>query len=432
MNSRERLRQALRHQATDRPPIDLGSTAVTGAHVSVVHQLRRALGLSVEGPRCVKVHEPYQMLGLLETDLMDALGVDCIGLGLTRTLLGWKNEAWKPWVTFDGTPCLVPGAFNTQPETDGRLLQWPDGDRSASPCAMMPSGGFYHDTIVRQPPIDDATLRLEDNLEEFGPIADEDLEHLRRTAQALYEQTAYGIVGSFGGTAFGDIALVPAPFLKHPKGIRDIAEWYMSTVSRRDFVGELFSRQCEIALKNLELIRQAVGNKVEAVFLTGTDFGTQHGPFIAPAAYRDLYQPFHKRVNDWVHQHTTWQCFIHSCGSVEKLIPDFIAAGFDILNPVQCSARGMEPKKLKDNYGRQLVFWGGATDTQKTLPFGTRDEVATEARERKRVFGQDGGFVFNPIHNIQACSPIENVLELFRVAREGQPNPTSFSPSTAL
>ena len=419
MTSRERLQKALNHQQPDRPPIDLGSTPVTGCHFSIVHKLRESLGLSTAGNLRVKINEPYQMLGLIEPDLMDALGVDCIGLGMTRTMLGWKNENWKPWVSFDGTPCLVPQAFNTQAEPDGRLLHWPDGDRSCAPCAMMPSGGFFHDTIVRQPPIDDATLKVEDNLEEFGPASDEDLKHLQRTADDLYRNTPYGLVGTFGGTAFGDIALVPAPFLKNPKGIRDIAEWYISTVARRDHVFEIFERQCEIALKNLELIRQAVGDRVAAVFLTGTDFGTQNGPFISRDSYRDLFQPFHKRVNAWVHAHTKWKCFIHSCGSVVALLEDFIESGFDILNPVQCSAAGMDPVLLKEKFGSRIVFWGGASNTQKTLPFGTVEAVAQEARDRIRVFGREGGFVFNPVHNIQANTPIENVLELFRTGCGG-------------
>ena len=418
MNSRERLKKALNHIQPDRPPIDLGSTAVTGAHYSVVHKLRQALGLSTTGDRCVKVHEPYQMLGLVEDDLMQALGVDCISLGLTRTMFGWKNEGWKPWVSFDGIPIQVPAAFNTQPEPDGRLLQYCDGDRNYPACAVMPAGGWFHDSIVRQPPLDDATLKVEDNLEEFGPISDEDLEHLRTTTEHLYNNTPYGIVGTFGGTAFGDIALVPAPFLKNPKGIRDIAEWYMSTMTRRDFVYELFERQCEIALKNLALIHQAVGNKVEAVFLTGTDFGTQNGPFISADAYRDLFQPFHKRVNEWVHKNTTWKAFIHSCGSVETLVPDFIDSGFDILNPLQCSAYGMDPSLLKSKYGDKITFWGGAVDTQKTLPFGTTEQVAAEVKERLRIFGAGGGFVFNAIHNIQAKSPTASVVEMFRLARE--------------
>jgi len=420
MQSRERVEAALAHRQPDRPPIDLGSTAVTGIHVTMVHRLRQALGLPTSGEHRVKVVEPYQMLGEVAGDLAEALGVDCVGLGMRRNLFGFENTGWKPWTWFGGIEMLVPAAFNTKPEPSGELLQYPEGDRTAPPSGRMPVGGFYHDTIVRQPPIDDDTvLRVEDNLEEFGPVSDEDLADLARAARHLWEETPYALVGSFGGTAFGDIALVPAPFLKNPRGIRDIEEWYVSTVSRREHVREIFARQCEIALGNLERIRQAVGNRVAAVFLTGTDFGTQNAPFLSPDTYRDLYQPFHRRVNDWVHARTTWKAFIHSCGAVEPLVGEFIRSGFDILNPVQCSAAGMDPKTLKARYGAQITFWGGAIDTQRTLPFGTPEEVGREARERRGIFGAGGGFVFNPIHNIQARTPVENVVELFRAAREG-------------
>ena len=417
MNSRERVEATLNHRRPDRPAIDLGSTAVTGAHVSVVSKVRQALGLDTPGTR-VKIREPYQLLGEIADDLRQALGVDCVGLGMTRTLFGFENKDWKPWVTFDGTPVLVPGAFNTDPEPNGDILMYPEGDRTAPPSGRMPKGGFYFDTIVRQPPIDDATLRVEDNLEEFQPVSDESLEHLRRTADALHRNTPYAIVANFGGTAFGDIALVPAPFLKNPKGIRDVAEWYISTVSRREHIREIFDRQCEIGLDNLRVIHEAVGEKVDAIFTTGTDFGTQNGPFISPDAYRDLFQPFHKRVNNWIHEHTTWKTFIHSCGAIEPLIPDFIEGGFDILNPVQTSAAGMDPQLLKQKYGDAICFWGGVVDTQKTLPFGSVEEVAAQVREHVRIFNAGGGFVANPVHNIQAGCPAENVIEMFRVIRE--------------
>ena len=158
-------------------------------------------------------------------------------------------------------------------------------------------------------------------------------------------------MANFGGTGFGDIAMVPGPSLKHPKGIRDVEEWYVSTLTRRDYVYSVFERQCEIGIANLERVHAAVGDRVDVVLVTGTDFGTQQGPFISPATYRDLFMPFHKAVNDWVHAHTTWKTFIHSCGSVSALIPDFIEAGFDILNPVQCSAADMDPRDLKRRFG---------------------------------------------------------------------------------
>ena len=384
-------------------------------HVNSVYTLRQALGLDPPGTP-VKVVEPYQMLGEIAPDLLDALGVDVVGLGMPNTLFGFENKDWQPWTTFQGTPVLVPGAFNTEPEPSGDVLMYPEGDRSAPPSGRMPKDGWYFDTIVRQPPLDDAHLEVEDNLEEFGPISEAELGHLRTEAQRIAADKA--VLASFGGTAFGDIALVPAPWLKHPRGIRDVAEWYTSTIARFDYVYEVFERQCAIALKNFERIYEAVGDRPTAVFITGTDFGTQRGPFISVDAYRCLFKPFHKAVNDWVHQHTAWKTFIHSCGSVEAFLEDFIDAGFDVLNPVQCSAADMAPESLKERYGDRIAFWGGGVDTQQTLPFGTADEVRAEVRERVRIFGRGGGFVFNTIHNVQSRTPAENLVALYETVRE--------------
>ena len=419
MNSRQRIEAALNHQQPDRVPLDLGASPVTGMHVSSVYKLRQALKLDPPNTP-VKVTEAYQMLGEIAPDLQDALGVDVVGLGGAKSFFGFQYDDWKPWTTFDGTPVLVPGGFNTQPEPNGDILMYPEGDRSVPPSGRMPKGGFYFDTIVRQQPIDDEELSVEDNLEEFGPISDEMLQYFASEADRLRRLSDRAILANFGGTAFGDIALVPAPWLKNPKGIRDIAEWYMSTVSRFDYVYEVFRRQCDIALENLVKIYGAVNDRVTAVFITGTDFGTQTGPFISPAAYRKLYQPFHRRVNDWIHTHTPWKTFIHSCGSIMALLPDIIESGFDILNPVQCSAAGMVPKTLKEEYGDKISFWGGGVDTQKTLPFGTPDEIRRQVGERINIFGRGGGFVFNTVHNVQAGTPAENLVALYEAVREAR------------
>ena len=417
LTSRERVELALNHQEADRVPLDLGSSGTTGMQVNSVYQLRQALGLDVPGTP-VKVTEPFQMLGEIQPDLIEALGADVVGVSSPKNFFGFKNENWKEWTTFDGTPVLVPDAFNTEPEPNGDIVQYPEGDRSVPPGARMPAGGWYFDAIIRQPPVDDEHLNVEDNLEEFGPISDEDLAYFGSEVTRLYEGTDKAILANFGGTGFGDIALVPAPWLKHPKGIRDVAEWYMSTALRRDYIYEIFDRQCAIALENLAKIYEVVGNRVTAAYITGTDFGAQNGPFISPKSYRDLFKPFHTRVNDWVHQNTTWKTFIHSCGSVRALYPDFIDAGFDVHNPVQTSAAKMDPAELKAEFGDQITFWGGGIDTQSTLPFGTPDEVRQEVHERFWVFGPDGGFVFNTIHNVQARVPAENLLALYEAVRE--------------
>jgi uroporphyrinogen-III decarboxylase len=206
--------------------------------------------------------------------------------------------------------------------------------------------------------------------------------------------------------------------MKHPKGIRDIEEWYISTVARQDYVYQIFDRQCQFALANLEKIHPVVGDRVTVVSVSGADFGIQTGPALSPKTYRELYKPFHKRVNDWIHRHTPWKTFIHTCGSVVALLDDFIEAGFDILNPVQCSAAHMDAVELKRTVGDRITFWGGGVDTQHTLPFGTPDQVREEARERIEAFGPGGGFVFGAIHNIQPQVPAENLMALFETVRE--------------
>jgi len=417
MTSRERLQKALNHQQPDRVPVDIGGTAVTGIHVSAVTRLRRAV-LGDDSYR-VKVVEPYQMLGEVDDALCDALGIDVIGLRPRATMFGFENTGWKPFTLFDGTEALVPEKFNVTKADEGGLVIYPEGDTSAPPSGQMPKGAFFFDSIIRQPPVDEDKLNPADNLEEFAEFTDANLAWYRQRIAAL-DDGKRGIILTMPGAAFGDIALVPAPWMKHPKGIRDIEEWYVSTAVRKDYVLAIFEKQCEIALKNLEKLIALLGNRVQAVFLTGTDFGTQRGPFIAPQAYRELFKPFHKRVNDLVHAKSSWKTFIHSCGSVFDLLPDFIEAGFDILNPVQCSAACMDARTLKKEFGKHLTFWGGGANTQQTLPFGTPDEVYREVRERIEIFGEGGGFVFDTVHNIQGPTPAANLLAMFKAIKDSQ------------
>jgi len=414
MTSRERLAAALNHRPPDRIPVDFNGTAVTGMHVKCVIGLRDHYGLE---KRLVRVHEPYQMLGWIDDDLQTALGIDVEGVYGPETMFGFRNENWTPWRMDDGTEVLVSENFRVTRDANGDTLIYPKGDLTAPPSGRLPKDGFFFDTIVRQEPIDEAQLDPEDNLEEFGAVSDAALDHFDAESRRAVA-TGRGTIASFGGTALGDIALIPAPFLTHPKGIRDVEEWYVSTLTRRPLIHRIFERQTEIALRNLEKIHARVGDRVQAAFLCGTDFGTQQSTFCSVAAFRELYMPYYKRINDWVHRHTAWKTFKHSCGAVETLLPAFIESGFDILNPVQVSAAGMDARNLKEKYGRDIVFWGGGVDTQKTLAFGTPDEVRAEVLERCEVFGHDGGFVFNSVHNIQANVPIRNVVAMFEAVRE--------------
>jgi hypothetical protein len=412
MTSRQRVLAAINFQPVDRVPVDLAGTHCSGAHVSIIAGMRKALGLPTKQP--VKVTDCYQMLGEVGPDLIEALQLDIVMLPARRNMFGFENAKWKPWRTFDGTDVLVPGGFNTRPEPNGDILQYPEGDRKAPASGRMPKGGFYFDTIVRQEPIDDSKLDPEDNLEEFTILPEDDLKYYEKHANDLYKNTELGIVAGFPGMAFGDIALVPGPFMKHPRGIRDIEEWYISTVARRNYIREVFARQAETAVENLKLGYQAVGDKIHIVWMDGADLSSQNSLFCSPEGYREMYLPYAKKANDWIHANTKWKTIKHCCGGCEPLIEGFIEAGYDILNPVQCSARGMEPEHLVERFGDRIVFWGGGVDTQQTLPFGKPEEVEGQVRHRVKILGRKNGFIFNQIHNIQCGTPVENVLAMYR------------------
>ncbi len=403
--SRLRLGQVLQRQPADAVPVDFGATAVTGIHVRVVELLRQHYGLP---PGPVKVIEPYQMLGEVAEDLRQAMGVDVVGISPRTTLFGFESCGWREFRTFWGQVVLVPAGFRTALDEDGDLVIFPDGDCSARPSGRMPKAGFFFDAIVRQRPIDDSRLDPADNLEEFAPLDERDVAYWKAQVAAL-EGTTSGVIANVGGTALGDIALVPAPWLKDPRGIRDVAEWYVSTTARRDYLHAVFDAQTEIAIERLRRLHEIAGEWVQVVFLCGTDFGTQESQFCSVETFRELYLPYYRRMNDWIHRHTGWKTFKHSCGSVGPLIESFADAGFDILNPVQISAAGMDPRRLKDEHGARLVFWGGGVDTQKVLPFGTPQQVEEHVLRQCEVFSRNGGFVFNTVHNIQANVPVENV-----------------------
>jgi uroporphyrinogen-III decarboxylase len=169
------------------------------------------------------------------------------------------------------------------------------------------------------------------------------------------------------------------------------------------------------------MLKEAIGDKIDAIFVSGTDFGTQKSLMISQEVFSSLFKPYYAQVNDWIHANTQWKTFYHSCGAVYNLLDDFVEMGVDILNPVQISAEGMSPKKLKEQYGDKLVFWGGGIDTQYTLPSGTPEEVVQEVCSNTAILGKNGGFVFTPVHNVQADVPPENLAAAYRAAasREG-------------
>jgi hypothetical protein len=408
MNSKERVLAVLNHQDTEKIAIDFGATPVTGIHALAVENIRKHYGLE---SKPIKIIDPYQMLGEIDDELMDILSVDVVGLWPEKNMFGIVQDGWKEFKTHWGQVVLVPGNMNTTKDTDGAFLVYPEGDTSAPASAKMPTASFFFDAIIRQEPIDETQLKVKDNLEEFGHWTESDIRYWQKQAESI-KNTEKAVIANFGGTAIGDISMVPAMNLKHPKGIRDIMEWYMSMASRQDFLGEIFDAQTDIAIENLKKGYQVLGNSIDAVFVCGTDFGTQTSTFCSPETYKRLYDPYYRKLNGWIHDQTKWKTFKHCCGAVEGFMDMFADSGFDIINPVQINAKGMYPELLKQKYGHRLTFWGGGADTQRILPFLSPKEVKEHVLKNCEIFSKHGGFVFNTVHNVQANVPIENIVAM--------------------
>jgi hypothetical protein len=413
-SSQQNFEKTINHKQPEKVVVDFGSTSVTGIHVKVVEKLREYYGLE---KRPVKVTEPFQMLGEIDDELIREMNIDVIGLYGENNMFGIPNRNWKLHRTFWGQEVLFPGQFNYTSNNNGDILIHPEGDISVPASAMMPKTGFFFDAIDRQEPIDDSKLKVEDNLEEFTRISDHDLAYWKARADSV-ENSGKAVMASLGGTALGDIALVPGLNLKHPKGIRGVADWYISTLIREDFIKELYDRQTDIAIENLSKLHDVIGERINTVFICGTDFGTQNSTFCSPETYARVWMPYYKKVNNWIHQNTGWRTFKHSCGSIETLLDLFIESGFDIINPVQINAEGMDPEKIKQKYGDRIVFWGGGVDTQGVFAFGTPQQVKEQVKRQCGILNNNGGFVFNTVHNIQANVPFENVVAMLEALKK--------------
>lgn len=414
MTGKEKLNLALNHE--EGPVlVDIGGMPTTGIHCSTYEKLRDYYGLE---KKITKIIEPVQMLAYVEDDMKEAMGVQTSPLWSQGTMLGFSStDKFKEWRTPWGQDVLVPVDFQTSQDEKGDVFIYACGDRNYPPAGHMPKNGFYFDNIIRTPEFDDDSYDVKDNLEEFVPVTDEALQWLRKSAEKL-ENCDDVVMGNLGGTAFGDIALVPGPQLREPKGIRDVTEWYISLSARQEEIHEIFTYQAKVAVENLKKMYSAVGNTIQVTYICGTDFGMQNGPFCSPDLFNHLFKPYYRIVNDWIHENTKWKTFKHCCGSIKPLMSELIDAGFDILNPVQWTAKNMDRKELKTIYGDHVIFWGGGINTQQTLPYGTPKQVYEETMECCKIFGKNGGFVFNTIHNIQPMVSAENVAAMLQAVKD--------------
>ena len=402
MTSRERVLKALNHEEPDRVPCDLGGTIMSGIMAHALAGLREHLGIQNAPP---KVYEVFQMLGEVEADLVDRLEVDVLPVEPPVQFFGLRRENYQPWIFWDGTPMLVPGQFAVERNERGDWLLHHEGDPSQPVEGCMPRHGYYFDipsTITVDPSFEPPPL---DEVRAQNHLSSEVLDHLQARAERLRATTdkalLLGCWGSFGLPAVGSIP-----------------DFLMLMATDRAYVKDLFAIRTEAALQNMEKVKARLGDTIDVIGLDGADYGSQKAELFSPDWFAELHVPFLKEQNAWVHANTSWKTWQHSCGSLAKLLPLLVETGLDILNPVQCSAAGMDAQGLKEKFGDDLVFWGGGVDTQRTLPFGTPEEVAAEVTDRIRTLAPGGGFVFNPIHNIQHGTRPENILAAYDTARE--------------
>jgi uroporphyrinogen decarboxylase len=405
MNARERVLKALNFEEPDRVPVDLGGHRSSGVAAIALHRLRKYLGLP-EKP--VRVYDMVQQLGIIDEEILDLFGVDTMEMGRGFML---NDEEWKPWVLPDGTHCEIPVYINLEKRGGDWLIFTKEGDE----LGILKQGSLYFEQ-TRFPLLERGIAHddFRDLREMLGkniwsavphpgahlPLDDAGLAEMSKKAEALRNSTDRAIIGLFGGNMF-----------ELPQWLYRMDHYLLATGMYADKALELSEKLCEIHLENLEKWMSAVGPFIDVV-LFGDDLGGQTGPLISPDAYRELYKPFHKKLWGRAKELADVKVQLHCCGGIYELLEDMIEAGLDAVNPVQISCRGMEPRRLKEEFGGRITFWGGGCDTQSVLPLATTDRIREHTREQVSILSPGGGFVFQQVHNILANVSPENIVAM--------------------
>lgn len=399
MNSRQRVLAALAHREPDRLPIDLGGMRSTGITAIAYNRLLDHLG--IEG--VARVADTGQQLANVEEPIRQRFHVDVVALDMVSADWVRAGCAWQPWTLADGSRCLVPVTFNPVLDENG---DWVILNDQGEVRSRMPKGGYYFDGLYHPLSEVDTIEGLDALVGEWRPISNEVLDYLHQQARNLYQNTEYAILGGFGGS-----------FLESGQGLRGWDNFMMDLALRPDFAAHLMDLLLERHIENVRRYIEAVGEYVQIINVGG-DLGTQNGPQLSPTMYRHYIQPRQAKFWGYIHEHSDMYVFLHSCGGIYPLIEGLIEAGVDILNPVQTSAAGMDPVRLKREFGDRLVFWGGGCDTQTVLGNATPEQIREHVRDRIRIFAPGGGFIFNQIHNIQVNVPPENMVAMLDTAYE--------------
>jgi len=378
MNHRERVLAALNHKEPDRIPVDLGGTIITSITKKAYLDLKKYLNMPVEE---IKMLDYVQQLPYMAEDLYQRFDVDFRMVQL---------------------PAATAGGLNIFEEGDYYAFI----DRWGSKLHMPKNGGYYFDWVDF--PVKETTMEALENYAWTKPDPKEYHQQLAKQAKELYEHTDYAIVGT---------AIIGGGIFEQPARIMGMQRFLEALAAEPKFAESVMDRITEIYIESCNLYLEEMGQYLH-VFTYWDDVCTQEGWMISPAMYRKLIKPRTRRLVDAIKQKTNAKLFYHSCGATFDLIPDLIDLGFDILNPVQVSAKGMDTKRLKQTFGKDITFWGGGFDTQMVLPFGSPQELRDEVKRRIDDLAPGGGFVFAGVHNIQALVPPQNIVTAFDTALE--------------
>ena len=410
MTSRERILASIRHQEPDQVPVDLGSTPSSGISAIAYHNLKHYLGITKGHTR---VYDVVQQLAQPEDMILERYGVDVLDIG---RMFNDREQDWYDVTLPQGIPVQFPSWFRPAVRPSGA---WDAYAADGTRIATMPVGATFFDQTYF-PYQDDYPADYKDLAKEMPKIHWAGLVHspwdhasepdfwqqLRERAIALRNSSDRALVIVAGCNLF-----------EWGTFLRRIDNFLMDLVLNPVEVERLLDALMEIHLDTLEKVCNAVGD-VADILRFGDDLGMDTGPFMSPQVYRKLFKPRHTILCDYVKTHSQMHTFLHSCGSIYRLLPDLIEAGYDIINPVQINTRDMEPEHLKREFGQDITFWGGGADTRHVLNRATPSDVKDHVRELLDIFAPGGGFVFNTVHNILPDVPPENIEAMFEAVDE--------------
>ncbi|MEM2221238.1 MAG: uroporphyrinogen decarboxylase family protein [Ignisphaera sp.] len=389
-------------------PIDLGGSGVTGIHVNVYHGVRRLMGLS-EKP--IRVADYSQMLAEVEKEVLERLNIDVVRIDrvLEPCHPDVNRMGWRIWRNPQGIHIEFPEHLEIVEEA-GYYKAYLRGLYSG----RMPKDGYYfwwgiHADI--KPPLADAKT-IED-IKDFNwdqyKFTDEEIENLRKKAEWLYRNTEYAIVLP-GVTKIGGL---------HDAGgqsLRGWDRWLSDLRIRKPLAEAVLDYIMELYRYNIKRILNALGEYVNVAIVAYDDLGTEEGPQISVQTFREFYKNRYEEIISYVKKYSKAFTRIHSCGSIHPFIKEFVDIGLDAIDPVQISARGMDPVVLKRDFGEQIVFWGGGVDTQHILPFAKEEEVIEHVKKLIEIFKPGGGYIYAPVHNIQPNTPPQNIIAIYTTA----------------